>query len=173
MAKFTSYYGRYILGALENNAVVLGYLLRDLPLDSSRWDYRPDPERFTLREIVAHLLDYDMVCRERFEHIIREAEPELPNWDEEEAARHYTNRNPEHDLKILLDSRHSLAAWLEGLSESEWKRTGSRPGVGQFSVKEGVMLMLGHDAYHLRQVTEWIEAAKRRHKVPPKEAALA
>ena len=172
MAKFASYYGRYILLALENNAVVLNHLLRDLPLDSSRWDFRPDPERFTLREIVAHLLDYDMVCRERFEHIIREPEPELPNWDEEEAARHYTNRNPEHDLKILQDSRHSLAAWLEGLSDNEWIRAGSRPGVGKFTVKEGVMLMLGHDSYHLRQVAEWIEASKRRQKVIEKVAVL-
>ena len=42
MAKFTSYYGRYVLGALENNAVVLSYLLRDLSFDSPRWDARPD-----------------------------------------------------------------------------------------------------------------------------------
>ncbi len=172
MAKFASYYGRYILGALENNAVVLNYLLRDIPLDSPRWDFRPDPDRFTLREIVAHLLDYDMVSRERFEHIIREENPELPNWDEEEAARHYTHRNPEHDLQTLLESRRSFAVWLEGLSDNEWKRVGTRPKVGTFSVKEGVMLILGHDAYHIRQVVEWVEATKRRQKVPAQEPAL-
>jgi hypothetical protein len=168
MAKFTSYYGRYILGALENNAVVLGYLLRDLPLDSPRWDFRPDPERFTLREIVAHIVDYDMVSRERFEHILRDNEPELSDWDVDEAARHYFNRNPQHDLEHLLESRRSFAAWLEGLCEEKWSRKGSRPGAGKFSVKEGVTLILGHDAYHIRQVVEWLEASKRRQPVKSK-----
>ena len=157
MPKFNNYYG---LSALENNAVVLSYLLRDLSFDSPRWDARPDPERFTLREIVAHLTDFDMVKRERFEHMIRENVPELPNWDAEEAARHYVNRHPGHDLERLLESRRSFAAWLEGLSEREWECTGIHPMLGTFSVKEGVHLILGHDAYHLRQVTEWLDATK-------------
>lgn len=160
MARISSYYGRYVLGALENNAVVLGYLLRDVPIDSPRWDARPDAERFTLREIVAHLLEYDTVCRERFERMIRESVPELPNWDEDEAARHYANRNPAHDLERLLESRQSFAAWLEGLSEKEWERTGTRARGGTFSVHEGVALVLGHDAYHLKQVTAWLDATK-------------
>ena len=158
--ELNNYYGRYVLGALENNAVVLGYLLRDVPQDSPRWDARPDAERFTLREIVAHLLDYDTVCRERFEHIIRENEPELPDWDMDEAARHYVSRNPQHDLEHLLESRRSFAVWLEGLSEKEWQRAGSRPKVGKFTVKGVVSLILGHDAYHLRQVADWLDATK-------------
>ena len=160
MANITSYYGRYVLGALENNAVVLGYLLRDVPLDSPRWDARPDAERFTLREIVAHLLDYDTICRERFEHMIRETDPQLSDWDMDEAARHYVNRNPSHDLERLLESRRSFAVWLEGLSAREWECTGSRPKAGKFSVLEGVTLMLGHDAYHLKQVVEWLDVTK-------------
>ncbi len=160
MSNFNEYYRRYILGALENNAVVLNYLLRDLPADSPRWDARPDAERFTLREIVAHLLDYDMICRERFERVIREDQPELPDWDESEATLHYAQRDAARELPVLLESRQTFAAWLEGLTEDEWQRTGSRPGVGTFSVFSGVALMLGHDAYHLRQTSEWLDATK-------------
>lgn len=158
MAQFNEYYRRYILGALENNAVVFNYLLRDVSADSPRWDARPDAERFTLREVVAHLLDYDMICRERFERVIREDKPDLPNWDEGQSAEHYAHRDAVGELKLMLESRQTLAAWLEGLSDEEWQRTGSRPGVENFSVFDGVALMLGHDAYHLRQVTEWLEA---------------
>lgn len=160
MSFHTGYYGRYIVGAIESNALVFSYLLRDVAEDSPRWDARPDAERFSLREMVAHLLDYDTICRERFERMIREDEPELPNWDEDEAAAHYSGRNPLHDLEHLQESRRMLAAWIEGLSEDEWQRTGSRPGVGKFSVEQGVSLMLGHDSYHLRQAVEWLEATK-------------
>lgn len=160
MSFHTGYYGRYVIGALESNALVFSYLMRELPEDSPRWDARPDAERFSLREMVAHLLDYDTVCRERFERLIREDEPELPNWDEDEAAEHYSGRNPLHDLEHLQESRRMLAAWIEGLSEDEWQRTGSRPGVGKFSVEQGVSLMLGHDSYHLRQTVEWLKATQ-------------
>lgn len=157
---FQGSYARYIWDALGSNALVIKHLLRDLPADSPRWDARPDPDRFTLREVVAHLLDYDMVCRERFERIIREDVPDLPNWDEVEAAEHYAKREAVRELDVLQDSRATLAVWLEGLEAGEWLRTGTRPNVGTFSLVEGVALMLGHDSYHLRQIVEWLEATK-------------
>ena len=158
MAEINNYYAGYVLGALEGNARVLSYLLRDVPQDSPRWDARPDAERFTLREIVAHLLDYDTVSRERFERMIREEKPELPNWDEGEAAAHYDTRNPVHQIESLLLSRRELKDWLLGLSEREWKCLGTRPKVGEFSVEEGAALMVAHDACHLEQVVSWLDA---------------
>ena len=152
----TSFAHSYLWRGVEFNARVIGFLLRDLPEDSPHWDARPDAERFSLREVVAHLVDFDSVSRERFERVIREDKPELPDWDEAEAAAHYDARNPKHQLQNLLVSRQELALWLEGLSDKEWKRTGSRPRVGDFSVEEGVALMLGHDAYHLEQIAAWL-----------------
>jgi len=150
----------YLWRGVEFNARVIRFLLHDVPEDSLRWDARPDAERFSLREVVAHLVDYDSVTRERFERILREDKPELPDWDITEAAAHYDARNPKHQLENLLVSRQELSVWLEGLSDKEWKRTGSRPRVGEFSVEEGVALFLGHDAYHLEQIAAWLEATR-------------
>jgi len=150
----------YLWRSVELNARVIRFLLHDVPEGSPRWDARPDAERFSLREIVAHLVDYDSVTRERFERILREDKPELPEWDVSEAAAHYDARNPNHQLENLLVSRHELSVWLEGLSDKEWKRVGSRPRVGEFSVEEGVALMLGHDAYHLEQIAAWLGATR-------------
>ena len=148
----------YYASGVRGNAGVFEFLLRDLAENDARWDTQVDAERFTLREIVAHLVDYDTICRERFERIIREDNPELPNWDEDEAAIHYATRNPVHQLESLVLSRRELGDWLAGLSEDEWQRCGSRPKVGEFSVEDGVSLMLAHDAYHLIQVVEWLDA---------------
>lgn len=152
------YIRTYLMQSIAGNARVFAHLLNDLPADDARWDARVDPERFTLREIVAHLTDFDAVMRERFERMIREDHPELPNWDEDAAAAHYSTRDPQHGLASLLESRETLGAWLEGLSDDEWRRDGSRPGVGKFSVEEGAALLLAHDAYHLQQVTAWLDA---------------
>jgi uncharacterized damage-inducible protein DinB len=150
----------YALKAVETNAVVISRLLSDIDENSQRWDMKPDAERFSLREIVAHLVDYDEVTRARFEHVIREDNPTLEDWDPTEAAKHYDARNPKHQLENLLLSRTELKAWLEGLSAKEWKMTGTRPRVGEFSVEEGVVMFLGHDAYHIEQITAWLEATK-------------
>ncbi len=146
----------YALGALEGNARVLAFLLRGVRPGSPAWDARPDAERFTLREIVCHLAEFDEVSRERFEHMIREDKPALPNWDEGEAARHYAQRDPEHQIALLLESRRELRAWLAGLADHEWKCVGTRPRLGEFSVEEAVTLLLAHDSYHLEQVAEWL-----------------
>jgi len=150
----------YLWRGVEFNARVVDFLLRGLPESSPRWDARPDPQRFSLREVVAHLLDYDSVSRERFERIIREDKPELADWNPTEAAGHYDARDPKHQIENLLVSRQELAVWLEGLSDKEWKRAGSRPRVGEISVEEGVALMLGHDAYHLEQIAAWLGATR-------------
>lgn len=146
----------YFAIGVESNARVFQFLLQDLPDADSRWDAKPDPERFSLREIVAHLVDYDSISRERFERMIREEKPELSNWDEGEAAAHYDTRNPAHQIESLLLSRRELKDWLLGLSEREWKCLGTRPQVGDFSVEEGAALILAHDAYHLTQIVEWL-----------------
>ena len=147
----------YFANGVENDARVFQFLLRELPENDARWDSKPIADRFSLREVVAHLVDYDSVSRERFERIISEDKPELPNWDEGEAAAHYDTRNPRHQLESLLLSRSELADWLRGLSEKEWKRTGTRPQVGEFSVEEGAALILAHDAYHFAQIVEWLD----------------
>ena len=156
MSAYTAHHQKYALITLEGNAKVYAHLLKDLPEETELWDRRPDETRFTLREIVAHVLDFDTVCRERMEHMIREDNPFLPNWDEDEAARHYSGRNPRHELTNLFESRQTLTAWLEGLAPEEWERTGEHPHFGDFTVRRLLSLMLTHDGYHLRQITEWL-----------------
>lgn len=146
----------YFAKGVQNNAHVFQFLLRDLPEYDERWDAKVEADRFTLREIVAHLVDYDTISRERFERIIREDKPELPDWDPGEAAAHYATRHPLHQIESLLLSRRELGDWLAGLSQKEWERRGTRSNVGEFSVEEGAALMLAHDAYHAEQIVNWL-----------------
>lgn len=154
----TPFIHNYFANGIESNARIFGFLLRELPDGDPRWDSKPQAERFSLREIVAHLVDYDSVSRERFEQMIRGDQPELADWDYESAAAHYDTRDPLHQLESLLLSRRELADWLRGLSEKEWKSIASRPKVGEFSVEEGAAFILAHDAYHQVQIVEWLGA---------------
>ena len=148
---------RYALLALEGNVRVLEFLLRDLDAASPRWDARPDPERFTLREVVAHLREFDGVNMTRFERMLSEEKPALENWDEGEAALHYSGLDPKQQIAQLQESRRAMLALLQSLALPQWQRTATRPMVGEFSVQDAVTLLLAHDAYHLEQAVEWLE----------------
>ena len=149
----------YITRGVAGTPGVLRHLLQGLDSDAKVWDFRPNPERFTLREVLAHLADYDDVSRERFQRIINEDSPELPNWDEDEAVitGNYAAADPLATLARLAASRQQLGEFLAARAEEDWARTASRPQAGRHTLEEGAILLVAHDTYHVQQVVEWLE----------------
>lgn len=50
-----------LMSALTGTQDVLDTMLGSLGTQDARWDTRPDPARFTLREIIAHLANYESI----------------------------------------------------------------------------------------------------------------
>lgn len=156
----------YVLRGVAGTPAVLRHLLQGFDSNSELWDFRPDPERFSLREVLAHLADFDAVTSGRFQRMLAEASPELPNWDEDEAviSGNYAATDPLEKLAQLTASRKALSEFLTGLGEQDWARTATRPQLGNYTLAEGLVLMLAHDSYHIQQVAEWLEKyAERRN----------
>jgi len=68
----------YLLSDLECAPDVLSRLLSGIT-DPALYDHRPDPSRFTLREMVAHLADWEVVFFTRLAQTRDESDPILPN----------------------------------------------------------------------------------------------
>jgi hypothetical protein len=117
---------RLILTTLEGNPVVIAGLLIGLTTNDARWDERPDEDRFTLREVTAHLADMEAVWHERIRRMSTEDNPFLPNADESQIARdnHYETSNPTESLARFQNERTATLSTLHSLSEAQWKRTG-------------------------------------------------
>jgi hypothetical protein len=115
---------RYLLHGLAATPVVIDRLLRDAaPGD---YDRRPDPERFTLREVLAHLADWEPIWLERLEKIRSEARPALPSYDEGQLAidRDYAHADPARQRACFREGRTRLLQFLEELASDDWERTG-------------------------------------------------
>lgn len=151
------YLRNYLLNALGGTPSVLTALLADLSDGSAAWDARPEADRFTLREITAHLADWEPVARGRIGRTRSEEKPFLPNWDEGAAAvaGRYDQTEPHDSLRSFRDRRAETVALLETLGEPEWHRVAERENVGELSIYTQIVLILAHDGYHLRQVTEY------------------
>jgi len=127
-------------------------------VDDTVADRRPAPDRFTVREMVAHLAGWDTVWLERVRRMITEDEPVLPSWDPDvRAAENGYNDYPvAYWVECLSRNRSALVDFLNTLSAEDWERTGFRDGVGGCTVAEIAVMALGHDNGHQRQLVEMV-----------------
>lgn len=148
----------YLLRGLEATPVVLTALLRDRSDEDAIWDVRPDPNRFTLREALAHMADWDPIWVERVHVVLTEDNPVLNSIDEGvlEVERKYSEIPPSVSLARLRSGRVKLMESLRAVGDDAWDRPCNREFVGDLTLQQLVCLMLGHDAYHLRQAADWI-----------------
>ena len=147
----------YLLSALESAPALLAGAMNGLT--EAEADFRPDPARFTLREVVAHLADWDPVFSERLTRMQREDHPTLPGYDEGTWAveHHYAASDWREQLGLYAERRRALTAQVRTFAPEDWARTGDRPEIGVLSIQDLTMLIPLHDLYHLKQAQEWRE----------------
>jgi hypothetical protein len=151
----------YLIKALDANPLVMNRLLQGIGSDSQVWDKRPDPDRFTLREVLAHVADWEPVWLERLQRIATEDRPFLPSVDESAIAAegNYGSAQPAECLGRIREGRARLTTYLKSLSDEAWDREGDREFVGTLSLYQQAVFALSHDGYHLRQIVEWTAEA--------------
>ena len=148
---------KYGLATLEGTPVVLRALLGKYAPTDPVWDRRPDPERFTLREMIAHLADWDQIFLERMRRTLSEDDPTLPDQDEGRLAveRDYAAQDPVENLRRFSENRGALVSFLRGLGDSDYERPALRPELGPMPLQYQFLLVVVHDGYHARQAAEF------------------
>jgi len=124
-------------------------------VDDAALDYRPGPEEWSTREILAHLVDDEMyVMRTRMERIIKEDKPDLAPHDEKHWHAHRNTTRDGRDM-LLADfalQRAASMGIIEMLRESDWARTGYQPEYGVFTAEAWLDHWVEHDTNHIRQI---------------------
>ncbi len=122
------------------------------------WVKQPDPERFNLRDMMAHMADMDEAWLERVSSISKQPGALIVGRNPDELARinQYETLDPNDCLKRFLENRSKLMAELESYTPEQWSITGKHNEFGEVSILQITQFALGHDGYHLRQTVEWI-----------------
>ena len=143
------------LAVLEGTIPALTELAASL--DNAALDFRTAPDEWSIREILAHLVDDEMyVMRLRVERIVKEDQPHLAPHDEK---RWYATRNTTRDAlnQLLADfriQREASLAMLHMLRDEDWARTGTQPEYGTFTAEEWLDHWAEHDTVHLEQIEQ-------------------
>jgi uncharacterized damage-inducible protein DinB len=150
----------YLLIALEAAPDLFDHLLRGLTQEEA--DRRPDPERFTIREVMAHLADWESVFTERMARTRSEDRPTLQGYDEGQWAvdHNYAHADPAAQARRFRERRRRMVALLRGLDPAEWERAGNHTELGPITLEAQAVLVAAHDTYHLHQIEAWRRAGR-------------
>jgi hypothetical protein len=126
-------------------------------------DFTPGPEKWSLRQIVAHLADSEIVAVDRFRRIIAENNPTLMAYDQNAWARNldYARRKTSESIETFRRLRGENYELLKELPPEAFERTATHSERGAITLRQQLENMAAHAEAHARQIREVREAYKR------------
>jgi hypothetical protein len=123
-------------------------------------DFRPAPDRWTLRQIVAHLADSEMVGAVRFRRVIAEDNPALLGYDQNAWAANlnYAKRKTSESVEMFRRLRADCYELLKDLPLETFERKGNHSEAGPLTLRQLVQRLADHAESHARQIQQVREA---------------
>ncbi len=117
-------------------------------------DFVPQPGRWSIRQIAAHLADSELVCAHRLRQIVAEDNPPLTAFDQDAWTRNldYARRKPKQSLETFRRLRAENYELLKGLPEDAYARTGVHSQRGPVTLLSQVETLAQHAESHARQM---------------------
>lgn len=125
-------------------------------------DFIIAPGKWSVRQIVAHLADGELVAAHRFRQILAEDHPAMTWFDEKAWAANldYARRKPKQSLETFRRLRAENHDLLKAVPETAFDRTGNHSVNGPVTLRHLVEDNAAHVESHSRQLQEIREAYK-------------
>ena len=132
---------------------------------------RVEPGLWSPSELVAHLLDADLVIADRIKRVIAEEDPVLYAFDETAWLERLDSRSMPVDEAVALfaANRRWMARILSKCTEADFARSGQHSEVGRLTLAALVAKAIGHLDHHLRFL--YGKRATLGEAVPPRFTA--
>ena len=149
----------HVLTGLSATPRVLGLLSGPLNPDSPVWELSL-PGRFTLRQTMAHLADWEDVFLKRAQSTLKAvAVVDDPDSSKMAERNHYNAQDPHEAVRRYAQARYRLVQFFRGLGQADWEKTSVHPRHGAMSLEVQAVHVLGHDGYHLDASTTMLALA--------------
>jgi DinB family protein len=126
-------------------------------------DFTPAPGKWSIRQIIAHLADAELVGAHRLRQVIAEDNPTLIAFDQDAWARNlgYSRRKPKQSLETFRRVRAENYELLKDLPESAFERIGTHSENGPMTLRRLLEGFAQHAESHARQMQEIRDAYKQ------------
>lgn len=124
---------------------------------------RPAPDKWSVAEIITHLLDTEIVGGYRMRMILGAPGGPIPAFDQNAwvLAGHYRKRDAHQSLKHFAAMRDANLVLLKTLTPEQWKHFGTHAERGQETIEHIVRMFAGHDVNHLKQIQAIVATKKK------------
>jgi len=155
--EFPAYAGMYIR-LLPDDGLVLKYLKENfektralvLSLPAEKLLYRYAKDKWTIKEVLVHIIDDERIYAYRALRFARNDKTELPGFDQDEYT-HYSNANNRSIENILMEYeavRNATIALYEGFNETALLRAGIANN-NKVTVRALAYHIAGHELHHI------------------------
>ncbi len=131
---------------------------------------RPAPGKWSIKEIICHLADVEVVNGWRYRMILAQPGSNLTAFDQDRWADEtdYRRQNPALALETFTALRRRHVALMRATPRSAWTRFGVHEERGRLSFHDLVDWIAAHDLNHLAQVARLrrLLATRRRSRKP-------
>lgn len=160
-SEYAPFYSNYIqkvpngdfLIQLATTLVELSRLLEHIP--EGKWDYRYEQGKWTIKELVLHIIDTERVMAFRALWIARNGQAPLPGFDQDNfVANANANRRTKASLiKELKSVRAATISLVADMEEDDLLKMGIASD-NDISVRALVYIILGHQIHHAEVLKE-------------------
>ena len=145
-----------VLHALGAAPKVVERILRVFPHD--RLDDRIDADRFTAREVIAHLTDYEQTVLDRIRAATHSPGRDVP-WYEPDAraAQHeFSDKEVFHEAEVYESRRGMTLDFLRSMDDGVFNNGMKFPDGTTLTISQYISNTLCHDMMHLEQLSSYL-----------------
>ena len=154
--------GRDAIKVQKATAPKLKKLIGGLTPKQLKW--KPEPTKWSIAEIVAHLADAEIVAGWRMRSVLGANGTAIQPFDQDTWASvfQYSNRDAKQSLEVFRVLRENNLAMLRALPRELWENYGMHAERGKETIAHLARMFAGHDTNHILQVEAVAHQLKSR-----------
>ncbi|HJZ97386.1 MAG TPA: DinB family protein [Candidatus Solibacter sp.] len=142
--------GRDPLEVIAETPQQLAQIVRTL--DAPALDLSPAPGKWSIRQILIHLADCELVFAFRLRQTLAEALHTIQPFDQDKWAEHSDAYDTLTALETFTAARRWNILFLSSLSQEHFAKNVTHPERGTMTLQTIVETMGGHDRNHVKQI---------------------
>ncbi len=159
----TTFYNNYINRGKEHHASIVNALAEGVQnamqilssIPQEKWNYRYEPTKWSVKELVQHIIDTDRIFSGRALSFARGETQSLHGFDQDVYVQNSfaDYREPQKIIAEYNAVRQSTLLLFDSFSDATLQKTGTASNV-IFTVEEVGYIIAGHEAHHLEVLSQ-------------------
>src|SRR6202035_1362902 len=164
MPETTQQYIQRILGHVQGQDAIQVQKATAPKLKKLIGGWTPEPTKWSIAEIVAHLADAEIVAGWRMRSVLGPNGTAIQPFDQDRWASvfQYGNRDAKQSLEVFRVLRENNLAMLRALPHELWENYGMHAERGKETIAHLARMFAGHDTNHILQVEAVANQLKSR-----------